>query len=198
MDDLERRLRTGPVRTRPDVDLVARAKEEGLLDVAVAELDSPIGSLLLARTPVGLVRISFPGEHREDVFEWLARRVSPRLLESQAELDDERRQLDEYFAGRRHDFDLELDWSTVSGFGRRVLDACAAIPYGVTDTYSGLAAHIGSPRAARAVGNALGANPIPVVVPCHRVLHVGGGLGGYGGGLPTKEHLLRLEGALAL
>src|SRR5260221_8256158 len=131
MEDLERRLRRGPREDAPDLDLAMRAADVGLLDVAVADVDSPIGSLLLARTPIGLVRVSFPGEHRDDVLAWLAKRVSPRVLESPAALDDDRRQLDEYFAGRRHDFDLSLDWCTVSGFGKRVLDACAGIPYGV-------------------------------------------------------------------
>jgi methylated-DNA-[protein]-cysteine S-methyltransferase len=198
MSDLDARLRRGPANPAPVSELADRAAAEGVLDVAFASVDSPIGPLLVVATERGLARVGFPDEPRDDVLAAVAKRISPRVVEAPARLDDIRRELDEYFSGARHEFDMALDWSAVGPFGRQVLDACAAIPYGATDTYAGLAVKIGAPRAARAVGNALGANPIPIVVPCHRVLRTGGGLGGYGGGLPIKAHLLRLEGALAV
>ena len=130
------------------------------------------------------------------MLESLAERISPRLLEAPARLDPVRRELDEYFAGRRREFDLPLDWRLTGGFTRKVLRETARIPFGETRSYMQMAASAGSPRAHRAAGSALGANPIPIVVPCHRVLRSGGGLGGYGGGLEVKRELLRLEGAL--
>ena len=126
----------------------------------------------------------------------LCERVSPRVIEAPSYFDAVRRELDEYFEGRRTRFGLPLDWSLTGGFGRRVLKHTARIPYGKVSTYKEMAAAAGSPRGARAAGNALGSNPIPIVVPCHRVLHSGGGLGGYGGGLDNKEFLLKLEGAI--
>ena len=126
----------------------------------------------------------------------LAARISPRIVETPTPLEPMRRELDEYFAGRRRHFELALDWTLVGPFGRRVLSATSAIPYGGVLTYSEVAAEAGNPRASRAAGNALGANPMPIVVPCHRVLRRGGALGGYGGGLPRKQFLLELEGAL--
>ncbi|MBW8826360.1 MAG: methylated-DNA--[protein]-cysteine S-methyltransferase [Acidobacteria bacterium] len=198
MTGLDARLRRGPAVPAPPSQLAERAAASGVLDVMFATVDSPIGPLLVVATERGLARVGFPQESRDDVLGAIATRISPRVVEAPARLDGIRRELDEYFSGARHRFDVALDWSAVGQFGRQVLDACAAIPYGATDTYAGLARAIGAPRAARAVGNALGANPIPIVVPCHRVLRTGGGLGGYGGGLPIKEHLLRLEGALAL
>ena len=171
---------------------------EDLVDVALASVDSPIGSLLLVGTARGVLRIVFPNEDHDAVLDRISARVSPRIVEMPARLDAIRRELDEYFAGERRQFDVELDWSLVGDFGRRVLGACAAVPYGTVTTYAQLAAEIGSPRAARATGTALGSNPIPIVVPCHRVLRSGGGLGGYAGGLDVKEQLLRLEGVLAL
>jgi methylated-DNA-[protein]-cysteine S-methyltransferase len=165
--------------------------------VAYATLDTPVGTLLLARTPRGLVRIAYldgPGE--DAVLEDLARRVSPRVLAAPRELDVPRRELDEYFGGHRQAFDLPLDWRLTQGFGRRVLKATARIPFGVVSTYKQVAAAAGSPRGFRAAGNALGANPLPIVVPCHRVLHSGGGLGGYTGGLERKQVLLGVEGVL--
>ena len=175
--------------------LATRAADEGVLDVAYGTLDSPVGRILAASTPRGLVRISFPTEPAETVLAELAVAVSPRILEAPAQLDEVRRQLDEYFEGGRRDFDLSLDWRLTKGFRRRVLRATARIPYGETATYAEVAGSAGSPRAYRAAGSALGANPIPLVVPCHRVLRSGGALGGYGGGLEVKEQLLRLEGA---
>ncbi len=171
------------------------AAREGLVDVAYARIDSPLGEWLVAATERGLVRVSFRHEF-DDVLEQLSLRVSPRILEMPARLDDLRREFDEYFEGKRTEFEFPLDWSLVHGFNRKVLRATAKIPYGAVSTYSDMARKAGSPRAARAAGNALHHNPIPLVVPCHRVLHRGGGLGGYGGGLPMKEYLLKLEGAL--
>ncbi len=176
--------------------LAERAAREELLDVAYASLDSPFGRLLVAGTPRGLVRVAFPEESEDAVLERLARRLSPRILRDTGRFDAVARQLDEYFAGRRHAFETELDWSLIGPFGRRVLAATAAIPYGSVLSYAQVAGEAGSPRGSRAAGNALGSNPIPIVIPCHRVLRTGGALGGYGGGLPRKRWLLELEGAL--
>jgi methylated-DNA-[protein]-cysteine S-methyltransferase len=197
--ELERMLRDGalPDRALPPVDLAAA--EAGLLDVAYATLDSPLGLLLVAVTPRGLVRIAYldAGEREDDVLADLAARVSPRVLAATRPLDDARRQLDEYFERRRAGFDLPVDLALVHGFGRRVLRATSRIPYGGTSSYKQIATQAGSPRGHRAAGNALGSNPIPIVVPCHRVLHTGGGLGGYGGGVERKRVLLEVEGALS-
>jgi methylated-DNA-[protein]-cysteine S-methyltransferase len=174
-----------------------RAAEEGLADVVYAPVSSPFGELLLATTQRGLVRLAFPEENVDSVLERIARRVSPRIVEAPARLESARRELEEYFAGSRQRFDLALDWSLVGGpFGRKVLRVTSEIPYGGVLSYGEVAADAGSPRGSRAAGNALGSNPIPIVVPCHRVLHSGGGLGGYGGGLERKRWLLELEGAL--
>ena len=174
---------------------VERAGREGLIDVAYATVDGPVGRLLVAETKTGLVRIAFGEKMPHDkVLLELAEDVSPRVLEDPARLDSIRRQLDEYFEGRRTYFDVKLDWRLSHGFAQRVLRHTARIPYGRVSTYKEMAAAAGSPRGARAAGNALGANPIPIVVPCHRVLHSGGGIGGYGGGLDRKEFLLTLEG----
>jgi methylated-DNA-[protein]-cysteine S-methyltransferase len=173
------------------------ARTRGLVDVAVATTASPIGDLLVAMTNRGLVRVAFEGEERDEVLDELGRRVSPRILESPAATDDIRRELDEYFEHRRVTFDVPVDLRLVRGFGARTLRAASRIPYGSVTTYRALADRIGSPGAARAIGNALGSNPVPVVVPCHRVLRTGGALGGYGGGLERKVALLRLEGSLA-
>jgi methylated-DNA-[protein]-cysteine S-methyltransferase len=176
--------------------LAARAAAEGLADVTYAPVDSPFGTLLLAGTEHGLVRLAFPEEDTDQVLDRLARRVSPRIVQAPASLDAARRELDDYFSGRRRSFDLPLDWSLVSRFGRRVLGATAQIPYGGVLTYAEVAGEAGSPRGSRAAGNALGSNPIPIVIPCHRVLRTGGALGGYAGGLERKRWLLELEGAL--
>jgi methylated-DNA-[protein]-cysteine S-methyltransferase len=181
-----------------DRALAERAEAEGLLDVAYATVDSPLGPLVVAATPRGLVRVAYTESGREDeVVEQLARKVSPRILEAPARLDDVRRELDDYFEGRRTEFDLPIDWELTTGFTSRVLKATARIGFGRTSTYAEVATRAGSPRAVRAAGNALGANPMPVVVPCHRVLRTGGALGGYTGGVERKEYLLRLEGVLA-
>jgi methylated-DNA-[protein]-cysteine S-methyltransferase len=177
--------------------LVQRAAEEGLADVVYAPVDSPFGELLLAATGRGLVRLAFPEENVDSVLERISQRVSPRIVEAPGRLQEARRELDEYFAGRRHSFELALDWSLVGGpFGRKVLRVTSEIPYGGVLSYREVAADAGSPRGSRAAGNALGSNPMPIVVPCHRVLHSGGGLGGYGGGVERKRWLLELEGAL--
>jgi len=173
-----------------------RAAEEGFADISYAPVDSPFGTLHAATTKRGLVRVAFPEESVESVLEALARRLSPRIVEAPASLDAVKRELEEYFAGRRRTFDLALDWALIAPFGRRVLRMTAAIPYGGHLSYAEVAAEAGSPRGARAAGNALGANPIPIVIPCHRVLRSGGALGGYGGGLDRKRFLLELEGAL--
>jgi len=176
--------------------LAERASDEGLLDVAYTTADSPFGPLLLAATPRGLVRVGLPSQDASGLLADLAARVSPRVLEAAPRLDAARRQLDLYFEGKLTDFDLPLDWQLSKDFRRRVLRAIARIPYGQTRSYTQMAISAGNERAVRAAGTACGSNPIPLVVPCHRVLRSGGALGGYGGGLPMKEALLRLEGVL--
>lgn len=200
-DDLERRLRTGDL---PALDLERfrqalseRAADAGLLDVAYGTLDSPLGRLTVMVTPRGLVRLSYPGEEVEVQLGELAARVSPRILAAPERTDEVRRQLDDYFAGRRREFEVPIDWRLVRGFAGAVLRATSRIPFGAVSTYREVAAEAGSPNAYRAAGNALGSNPVPIVVPCHRVLHAGGGLGGYTGGLDRKRYLLELEGVLA-
>jgi methylated-DNA-[protein]-cysteine S-methyltransferase len=199
-DDLERALRdsagsAGEVPAALSARLAARADEEGLLDVAYAVVDSPLGPLTAVSTPAGLVTLAYRGPDDELLGE-LATKLSPRLLEAPARLDEARRELEEYFEGRRERFELPLDWSLVHGFARDVLEHTAGIPYGSLETYKDVAAGAGSERAVRATGNALGSNPMPIVVPCHRVVRTGGSLGGYTGGLERKEFLLRLEGVL--
>jgi methylated-DNA-[protein]-cysteine S-methyltransferase len=200
MSEIERALREG----RPSAAgveaavqrFISRAQEQGLIDLAYAEVDSPFGPLLVAVSSRGLVRLAYPNEPPERVVEELARRISPRVLKSPSSTDEVRRELTEYFQGSRRRFEVPIDWALTQGFGRRVLRATARVPFGRITTYREVATRAGSPRAYRAAGNALGANPIPIVVPCHRVLHSGGGLGGYTGGLERKEFLLELEGAL--
>jgi methylated-DNA-[protein]-cysteine S-methyltransferase len=170
-----------------------RAAEEGLLDVAYTTADSPFGTLLLARTPQGLVRVGLPNEEPDALLVELAGRISPRVLEDPAAFDAERRELDDYFAGRRRGFDLPIDWQLSHGFLLRARQGIATIPYGETRTYTELAREAGNERAVRAAGSACSRNPIPLVVPCHRVLRSDGSLGGYAGGLGMKERLLELE-----
>ena len=199
--EIERRLRRAGGRSANSAAEVAarklaeQADEAGLADVAYTEVDSPFGRLLVAVTRRGLVRLAYPDEDRDTALEQLASRVSPRLLESPAKLDDVRRQLDAYFDHEIQDFELDVDFALIQGFTRKVLRATAKIPYGELSTYRLVAARAGNSRAARAAGNALGSNPIPIVVPCHRVIHSTGGLGGYTGGLDRKRFLLDLEGA---
>ncbi|MET0558618.1 MAG: methylated-DNA--[protein]-cysteine S-methyltransferase, partial [Solirubrobacterales bacterium] len=157
--------------------LATQAAAEGLLDVAYTSADSPFGPLLLATTPRGLVRVGLPNQNADQLLADLAARVSPRVLEAPAELDEARRELDLYFDGRLDRFDLPLDWRLSDGFRRRVLRAIDRIPYGQTRTYTEMARRAGNERAVRAAGSACGSNPIPLVVPCHRVLRTGGALG---------------------
>ena len=200
MTDIERRLSRGGApeldAARLGEELGRRALDAGLADVAYGSMDSPVGELLVAVTDRGLVRVAFASEPSDEVLEELAARVSPRVLRLPDRTDAARRELDEYFAGDRRRFDLPLDWSLVRGFAQGVLRATAGVPFGSVTTYRQMAEAAGSPRASRAAGNALGSNPIPIVVPCHRVLHSGGGLGGYAGGLDRKRYLLSLEGSL--
>jgi methylated-DNA-[protein]-cysteine S-methyltransferase len=177
--------------------LAARANQEGLVDVAYATVDTPLGTGLVAATPRGLVRVALPNEPIENVLAQLAEGVSPRVLEFPTRLDEARRELDEYFEGRRDRFELPLDWRlSHPGFYRRVLRATARVPFGEVITYGEAADRAGNPRAFRAAGTALGSNPIPIVVPCHRVIRAGGAIGNYGGGPQMKRFLLELEGAL--
>jgi methylated-DNA-[protein]-cysteine S-methyltransferase len=185
------------MKTEAAIDRVkTRAAEEGLLDVAYTTADSPFGPLLLAQTKRGLVRVGLPNQDRDVLLVDLAARVSPRVLEAPAQLDEVRRELDLYFEGKLDRFDLPLDWQLSDGFRQRVLRAINRIPYGQTRSYTEMARKAGNERAVRAAGTACGSNPIPLVVPCHRVLRTGGALGGYGGGLPMKQGLLELEGVL--
>lgn len=173
---------------------LARAEADGLVDVAWMVEDTPIGPLTLAATEAGVVKIAF-GDDPAAVDE-VAAAVSPRVVRLPRRLDPVRRELDEYFAGRRHDFDVPLDRRLSRGYRLAVLEELSRVPFGETVTYKDLAERTGHPKASRAVGTAMATNPIPIVVPCHRVLRTGGALGGYGGGLDTKAWLLRHEGAL--
>jgi methylated-DNA-[protein]-cysteine S-methyltransferase len=195
-ETLEHELKSAVDAMAGDMPEIAPAAvDAGLVDVAYAVHDSPAGRLLLAATPRGLVRVAYlDGSQQDHVLEQLARRVSPRVLLAPRRLDEDRRQLEEYFSGKRQIFELPIDWRLCAGFGRRVLDATARIPFGALSTYKQVATEAGSPRASRAAGNALGANPMPIVVPCHRVVHSTGGLGGYTGGLERKRLLLGVEG----
>ncbi len=165
-------------------------------DVAYATIDTPVGTLVAAGTGTGLVRLAYEDFNGglDVILEQLSQQISPRILERADRLDPVRRELDEYFDGHRDRFDLPLDWRLTSPFQQRVLRATAAIPFGETRTYAEIAAAAGNPGAARAAGTALGRNPMPVIVPCHRILRGGGALGGYTGGLDRKRLLLRIEG----
>jgi methylated-DNA-[protein]-cysteine S-methyltransferase len=176
--------------------LTERAEVEGLLDVAYANVDSPFGPLLLAATPRGLVRVNLPNYNPDETLEELVAKVSPRVLEAPVKFEQARRELELYFEGKLTEFDLPIDWQLTRGFRGKVQRAINRIPYGQTRTYTEMARSAGNERAVRAAGSACGHNPIPIFVPCHRVLRSGGGLGGYGGGLPMKEELLKLEGVL--
>jgi methylated-DNA-[protein]-cysteine S-methyltransferase len=199
-DDLERRL---SLASAPPLDLdnlraelARRAADEGVLDVAYGTADSPLGPLTVIVTRRGLARLSYAHEAVDEQLDELASRVSPRILAAPERTDAVRRQLDEYFDGSRRGFDVPIDWRLVRGFAGDVLRATARIPFGSVSSYREVATEAGSPNAYRAAGNALGSNPVPIVVPCHRVLHSGGGLGGYTGGLERKRFLLHLEGVL--
>jgi methylated-DNA-[protein]-cysteine S-methyltransferase len=174
----------------------ARAEDDGLVEVAYTSMDSPFGPVTLAATHSGLVRINLPAYDRDDFLAQLSREISPAILESPARLDDARRELDAYFEGRLKRFSVPLDWQLIHGFQEKVLRATYAVPYGRTLTYGEVAAEAGNPRAQRAAGTALGRNPIPLIVPCHRITRSGGVPGNYGGGPEMKRALLKLEGSL--
>ena len=176
--------------------LAAAAEAEGILDVAYRTLDTPVGPLLLATTEQGLIRVAYPNQGHDAVLQALADRVSPRVLLAPARLDPVARQLDDYFAGRRQHFDLPLDWRLSTGFRSTVLHHLATdVDYGRTASYAALAALAGNPKAVRAVGTACATNPLPVVVPCHRVVRSDGAIGNYAGGVEAKRTLLELEAA---
>jgi methylated-DNA-[protein]-cysteine S-methyltransferase len=174
-------------------ELAQRAAASGVLDAGYDSVETPLGRLFVAATPVGIVRVGFESEREEQFIGELARRVSARVLRAPRPLEDARRQLSEYFDGHRREFELELDWRLTVGFRRRVLRATAAIPFGHTRSYRDVASAAGSPNAVRAAGSALATNPLPIIVPCHRVLRSDGGLGGYRGGIPMKRALLGYE-----
>jgi methylated-DNA-[protein]-cysteine S-methyltransferase len=179
-------------------NVVRRARRAGLVDIGYASVETPVGRLLVASTRGGIVRLAFPEEREDDVLDELAAALSPRVLESESMTDAVRRQLDAYFEGRLRGFRAKVDWAlTPPGFFRRVLEATARIPFGSVSTYGTVAKVAGSPRAARAAGNALHDNPIPIVVPCHRVVPSVGGIGKYGGQEWRKQYLLQLEGVVA-
>ena len=175
--------------------LVRDAETAGLLDVAYRTIDTPVGTLLLAATARGLVRVAYEREDHAKVLERLASEISPRVLHAPARLDAAAREIDEYFAGRRQAFDLPLDFSLSRGFRRMVLTRLPAIGYGQTASYAAIAALAGNPKAVRAVGTACATNPLPVVVPCHRVVRSDGSIGQYVGGADAKRALLTLEAA---
>ena len=175
--------------------LAAAAERDDLLDIAYRTVDSPVGALLIAATPVGLVRVAFSNEGHDDVLQSLSDLISSRVLHAPMRLDAVAHQLDEYFTGRRHSFEVPLDWQLSKGFRRVVLEHLAVdIDYGTTASYATLARLSGSPRAVRAVGTTCATNPIPVVVPCHRVVRSDGTIGSYRGGPAAKRALLDLEG----
>lgn len=177
-------------------DLVSRADRDGLIDVAYEMHDSPFGPLLVGATQTGLVRVGLSAESEEEVLEDIARRFSPRIVRTgRPQITTTRSQLDEYFSGERKEFDLELDWQLTRGFRRQVLQVTDHIPYGETRSYSDVALEAGSPKAVRAAGSALATNPLPIVVPCHRVLRSDGKVGSYLGGSSMKETLLEMERA---
>ncbi|MGH3446216.1 MAG: methylated-DNA--[protein]-cysteine S-methyltransferase [Nocardioidaceae bacterium] len=173
--------------------LASAAYDEGLLDLAYRTVDSPVGTLLLAATDEGLVRVAYDIEGHDQVLQTLALKVSPRVLRAPARLDQVAHEMDEYFAGRRQLFDVPLDFRLSKGFRRDVLSHLPEISYGHTETYAQVAAAAGSPKAVRAVGSACATNPLPIVVPCHRVIRSDGSLGGYAGGVEAKRTLLTLE-----
>jgi methylated-DNA-[protein]-cysteine S-methyltransferase len=177
---------------------MARFAATAPADVLYAFVDSPVGTMIAASTEHGLACLGYEDLHggADPLLERIAAEISPRVLLAPAKLDRVRRELDEYFAGTRKDFDLEIDLTLAKPFARRILAATARVPFGATSTYGEIAAEAGSPGAARAAGGALGSNPIPIVVPCHRVLARNGTLHGYTGGLHRKQHLLELEGVL--
>jgi methylated-DNA-[protein]-cysteine S-methyltransferase len=177
--------------------LADEAADAGLLDIAYRTIDTPIGSLLLAATERGLVRVGFDSEGHDRVLERLATDISPRILAAPNRLDLVAHELDEYFARRRDTFDVPLDLRLSHGFRQTVLNHLRDIAYGTTASYAAIAQASGHPRAVRAVGSACATNPVPIVVPCHRVVRSDGSLGQYAGGAAVKAALLALEGARA-
>jgi methylated-DNA-[protein]-cysteine S-methyltransferase len=199
-DDLPRHLARAYPATPDDLRrlrerLADAAQAEGVLDIAYRTVDSPVGSLLLAATDLGLVRVAYLSEHHDTVLQTLADRISPRILHAPARLDTAARELEEYFTGTRRTFDIALDWRLSAGFRAAVLHRLPDIDYGHTASYAAVAALAGNPKAVRAVGSACATNPLPVVVPCHRVVRSDGTLGGYLGGIEAKRTLLTLETA---
>ena len=177
--------------------LESAAMRDRVLDLAYTRIDTPVGPLLLATTEAGLVRVAFDRENHDAVLDTLASRLSPRILRAPKRLDEAARQLDEYFAGIRTEFTVRVDLSLTGGFRRIVQQHLPEIGYGHTMSYGELARLVGNPKAVRAVGTACATNPLPVVIPCHRVLRTDGSLGGYAGGLDAKAALLSLEGESA-
>lgn len=175
--------------------LVADASRQGLLDVAYHTVDSPVGPLLLAATEQGLVKVAFDRQGHDAVLADLAAAISPRILRAPGRLEAVARQLDEYFTGERHTFDVPLDLRLARGFRLSVLEHLPEISYGHTESYAQVAAAAGSPKAVRAVGTACALNPLPVVVPCHRVVRSDGSYGQYAGGEEAKRTLLTMEAA---
>jgi methylated-DNA-[protein]-cysteine S-methyltransferase len=193
---LQRALEVEPDHLRRLQERLAVAAEaEHLLDIAYRTIDTPVGSLLLAATETGLVRVAYASEDHDRVLESLSDRISPRILQHPARLDAAARELDEYFAGRRQTFDLDLDWRLSAGFREIVLRHLSDIAYGHTASYATVAELAGRPKAVRAVGTACATNPLPVIVPCHRVIRSDGSMGGYLGGMDAKTTLLELEAA---
>ncbi|HLB39610.1 MAG TPA: methylated-DNA--[protein]-cysteine S-methyltransferase [Actinomycetota bacterium] len=196
-NDLRSLVSATQARTRAraaDEEVRARAQNEGEVDVALGTVASPIGELLVAVTPRGLACVAFEGEDRNALLERFAKELSPRVLRASRATDLACRQLEEYFEGSRRRFQLRLDRRLMTPFARQVLAATSRVGFGRLATYGQIAARIDRPTAARAVGAALGSNPIPIVVPCHRVVGASGKLTGYAGGLDRKAFLLRLEG----
>jgi len=175
--------------------LAAAAQRDGILDVAYRTVDSPVGALLLAATEAGLVRIAYASEDHDTVLQALADRISPRILNAPGRLEAPARELGEYFDGRRRGFDLQLDWRLSAGFRRAVLSQLPQIGYGRTASYAALAGLAGNPKAVRAAATACATNPLPIVVPCHRVIYSDGRIGNYLGGPEAKRALLALEAA---
>ena len=199
IEELVKALRGGPDGAdlgRATEGLLARAEGEGLIDVSYAYVDSPFGRMMVAGSERGILRVAFPHRPFDALLEQIAEVISPRVLEAPERLDEARRQLDAYFGGKLRDFDLPLDWRLTRGFQNRAQHAIARIPYGETRSYGWIADKAGNPRAFRAAGTACGANPLPPIVPCHRVLPASGVIGSYGGGPEMKKALLELEGAL--
>lgn len=187
--------RDEPVSARLHARLVAEAERDGVLDIAYRTIATPVGELLLAATSAGLVRVAFDRQDHDAVLAELAAEVSPRILNAAGRLDEVSRQIDEYFSHQRRTFDVTLDFRLATGFRRNVLVHLPDIEFGRTESYAAVAAAAGSPRAVRAVGTACAKNPLPVIVPCHRVVRSDGAPGGYIGGAEAKNTLLALEAA---